>query len=88
MLLGLDGDTPLGTVQVGGSDTALSVNLLFRMIRDLQAKVDILTKRSKNTGIIFNYQAFASEAEFAVWFIHSKSPTGEGLVGFVDIQPI
>ncbi len=87
VLPGLDGDTPLGTVQVGGSDTALSANLLFQMIRDLQAKVNILTKRSKNTGIIFNCQAFASEAEFPVWFTHSN-PAGECLAGFVIIVSI
>jgi hypothetical protein len=52
--LGIDGDSPLGTVQVSGSDTALTVKLLFRMIRELQAKVDILTECSKNAGVIFD----------------------------------
>ena len=84
---GIDADTPLGTVQIGGCDTPLSATLLFQMIQDLQAKVAILTKRSKNTGIIFDRLAFASEAKFAIWFAQAN-PGGDGLASFVDIVSI
>jgi hypothetical protein len=57
------------------------------MIRDLQAKVEILTERSKNTRVIFDCWAFASEVEFAVWFTQAN-PAGEGLAGFVNIVSI
>jgi hypothetical protein len=85
--MGIDGDTPLGTVQVGGSNTALMVRLLFRMIRKLLAKVYILTERSKNTGIIFDRCTFLSEAEFVMWFIQ-QNPSGSGPAAFVDIISI
>ena len=85
--MGLDGDTSLGTVQVGGSDTALTVRLLFRMIRELQTKVDVLAERSKNAGIIFDRRAFLSEAEFVTLFIQ-QNPSGSGPVAFVDIISI
>ncbi len=59
-------------------------SLLFTMVCDLQAKVEVLTERSKNTGVIFDRKAFSSETEFVLWFM-SKNPSGEGLAGFVDI---
>jgi hypothetical protein len=58
--LGVDGNTPLGVATVGGSEIIISANYLFGMIRELQAKVDVLTERSKNTGVIFGQLAFAS----------------------------
>jgi hypothetical protein len=64
---GIDADMPLDTVQIGRCDTPLSATLLFQMIRELQAQVAILTERSKNSGVIFDWMAFASEAEFAIW---------------------
>ncbi len=42
-----DADTPLGSVQIGGSNTQLIVNMLFSIVRDIQAKVDMLNKQSK-----------------------------------------
>ncbi len=83
----IDGDTPLGTVQVGGSDTALTVKLLFQMIRESQAKVDVLTERSKNAGVFFDRRAFSSEAEFVAWYVQ-RNPSGSGPAAFVDIIPI
>ena len=49
-----------------------------------QPKVDVLTDRSKNTGVIFGELAFASESEFALWMT-SVNPSGSGLAGFVDL---
>ncbi len=80
----IDIDTPLGTVNIGGNATSLMVSMLFTMVRDLQAKVDVLTDWSKGTGVIFNRKAFASESGFLLWFM-AKNPSGEGLAGFVDI---
>ena len=79
----LEGDTPLGVASVGGSETVLTSNYLFGLIRDLQAKVDVLTERSKNTGVIFQQVAFSSEAEFSYWYPH-LNPSGSGLTDFVD----
>ncbi len=59
-------DTPLSTVSIGGNANPLTANLLFTMIRDLQAKVDILTEWSKSTGVIFDRRAFLSESKFII----------------------
>ncbi len=80
-------DTPLGTVSIGGNATPLMANLLFTMIQDLQAKVDILTEWSKSTGVIFDRRAFSLETKIIIWFL-SKNPSGEVLAGFVDIISI
>jgi hypothetical protein len=50
----LGGDTPLGTAFIGGTETTLTANMLFNLIQELQAKVDLLAERAKNTGVIFN----------------------------------
>ena len=84
---GIDEDTSLGTVQIGGCDTPLSATLLFQMIRELQAQVAILTERSKNLGVIFDWMAFASEAKFAIWLAR-ENPAGDGLAAFVGIVSI
>jgi hypothetical protein len=63
---GIDGNTPLGLATVGGSKVVILANYLFRMIKELQAKVDILTEQSKNTGVIFGQCTFASETEFII----------------------
>ena len=40
----LSGDTPLGTAMVGGTDTTITANMLFNLVRELQGKVDRLTE--------------------------------------------
>jgi hypothetical protein len=42
---GMDGNMPLGVATVGGNKVVISANHLFNMVRELQAKVDILTKQ-------------------------------------------
>ncbi len=37
---------PLGVATIGRSETVITVNYLFGLVRDLQAKVDVLTKQS------------------------------------------
>ncbi len=83
----IDADTPLGSVHIGGSDTPLTMNIMCLMVCNLQAKVDLLTERSKNTGVIFNRHAFASKSQFTVWYM-GKNPSGDGLAAFVDLISI
>ena len=83
----IDGITPLGVALVGGSEMVLTGNYLFGLIRDLQAKVEVLTERSKNTGVIFQQVAFSSEAEFSYWYANAN-PLGSGLTAFVDLVSI
>ena len=81
------GDTPLGTVVVGGSDRVITVNLLFNLIRELQGKVELLTARAKHNGMLFNGLAFNSESELSAWFaLHNSS--GAGCAAMVNFQSI
>jgi hypothetical protein len=84
---GIDGNTPLGVATVGGNEVVISANYLFGMIRELQAKVDVLVEWSKNTGVIFGQLAFTSESEFSLWMM-DQNPSGLGLAGFVDLISI
>jgi hypothetical protein len=84
---GIDGNTPLGVATVGGSKVVISANYLFGMIQELQAKVDVLVERSKNTGVIFGQLAFAFESEFSLW-MRAQNPSGSGLADFVDLISI
>jgi hypothetical protein len=77
------GDTPLGTVVVGGSDTTITFNLIW----ELQGKIELLTTRAKHNGVLFNGMAFNSESELASWFaLHN--PSGAGCAAMVDFQSI
>ncbi len=67
--------------------TSLIVNMLFTMVRDLEAKVDILTDRSKSTKEIFYRKTFSSEMESIFWFT-SRNLVGEGMAAWVDIISI
>ncbi len=62
----VNADTPIGRVGIGENAMFLTANMLFTMVRDLQAKVDILTKGSKSTGVIFDLRAFSLETEFVL----------------------
>jgi len=77
----------MGTVVVGGSDTVITANLLFNLIRELQGKVDLLTTRAKHNSMFFNGLAFNSESELSAWFaLHN--PSGAGCVAMIDFQSI
>jgi hypothetical protein len=80
----LDQNTSFGTVEIGVNEQDLTMFLVFSMICELKAKVEVLTDRSKNTGVIFEGRAFASESEFALWFA-KENPSGSGVASFVDI---
>ena len=81
------GDTPLGTATIGGTDTTITANMLFNLVRELQGKVDLLTERAKHTGIVFNGVAFNSESELSAWFAR-HNPSGAGRAAMVDFQSI
>ncbi len=83
----IDGDTALGIASVGGCETVITANYPFGLIRDLQAKVDVLTECSKNTGVIFQQVAFSSEAEFNFWYA-PMNLSGSGLAAFMDLVSI
>ncbi len=57
------------------------------MIRDLQAKVELLTEHFKNTRVVFVCCAFASKAVFTIWFAQAN-PSRDRLAGFMDIISI
>jgi hypothetical protein len=82
-----DQNTSFMTVHVGGHEQELTMFLVFSMICELKAKVEMLSDCSKNTGVIFQGCAFALESEFALWFA-KENPSGVGLASFVDIVPI
>jgi hypothetical protein len=82
-----DDDTALEIAFVG-CETVITANYLFGLIQDLQeAKVDVLTERSKNMGVIFQQVAFSSEAEFTYWYVLMNA-LGSGLMVFVDLVSI
>jgi hypothetical protein len=72
---------------VGGTDTTITANMLFNLVRELQGKVDLLTERAKHTGIVFNGIAFNSELELSPWFAR-HNPTGAGCAAMVDFQSL
>ncbi len=76
-----------GVGQVGGVDFKLSINLLFGLVRSLEAKIQILSDRTKNTGVQFRDLAFASENEFGLAY-HAANPSGAGTAGFIDFISI
>jgi hypothetical protein len=84
---GIDADTVFGVGQVGGVDVDLSINSLFCLVTTLEAKVQILSERAKNTGVLFHDVAYASEKEFALAY-HPANSSGQGSAGFVDIISI
>jgi hypothetical protein len=83
----IDANTQLGMVNIGGTTSPLTVSMLFTMVSDLQAKVDILNKHSKSTKVIFDCKAFALKTDFILWFT-SRSPAGERVATWVNIISI
>ena len=84
---GIDADTVFGVGQVGGVNVDLSINSLFCLVTTLEAKVQILSERAKNTGVLFHDVAYASEKEFTLAY-HPANSSGQGSAGFVDIISI
>jgi hypothetical protein len=63
------------------------INSLFGLVRSLEAKIQILSDCTKNTGVQFGDLAFASENEFGLAY-HAANPLGAGTAGFVDFISI
>ena len=63
LLPGITADTSFGRAQVGGVEMDLTINAMFGLIRSLEGKVQILSDRTKNTGIHFGDLAYESEKE-------------------------
>jgi hypothetical protein len=76
-----------GVGQVGGVNFELPINSLFGFVRLLEAKVQILSNRTKNTGFQFGDLAFAPETEFVLAYPVANS-SGVGTAGFVDFISI
>jgi hypothetical protein len=83
----LDADTVFGVGLVGEVDVDLSMNTLFGLVKSLDAKVQILAERAKNTGVLFHEITYASEKEFCLAY-HPLNPSVKGVAGFVDIISI
>ncbi len=84
---GVTADTVFGTGQVGGVDMDLSINSIFGIVRTLEAKVQVLSDQTKNTGIKFGDIAYASEQEFGLDYM-TVNPSGAGIAGYVDFASI
>jgi hypothetical protein len=83
----LGGNIPLGTAIMGGTETTITANMLFNLVQELQAKVDILLEQAKNTGIIFHDTAFNLESKYSVWLAF-HNPSGAGCAAMVNFQSI
>ena len=80
----VDGHTSFGQVEVGGASIELTMNTLFSMFKDLEAKLQVGLDRSEGQGIIFHDLAFPSEIEFDQFYSPLNS-VGRGSAAFVDI---
>ncbi len=80
-------NTVLRSSQIGGTPFDLLVSAIFGLVKSLKAKVQVLSERSKNTGVIFGELAFALEREFTLAF-QAANPSGAGVAGFVDIVSV
>jgi hypothetical protein len=74
---GLNADTVFRVGHIGGVDMDLSMNMLFGLIKSLDAKVQILAEWAKNTGVQFHEIAYASEKEFCLAY-HPEDPQFPG----------
>jgi hypothetical protein len=84
---GLNADTVFGVGHIGRVDVDLSMNMLFGLVKSLDAKVQILAEWAKNTGVLFHEIAYASKKECCLAY-HPLNPSGKGVAGFVDIISI
>jgi hypothetical protein len=65
----------------------LTASVLLSLVLELQTKVDLLSEQAKNTGVVFNNVAFASETKFSVW-LGTHNPAGMGFAAMVNFQLI
>jgi hypothetical protein len=84
---GITADMVFGIGQVGGLNFELSSNSLFGLVQSLEAKVQVLSDHTKNTGVQFRDLDFASEIVIGNGY-QAANPTGGGTAGFVDFISI
>jgi hypothetical protein len=84
---GLTPDTSFEQVNVGSTTVDLTLNILLNQIQTLEARVQSVSERSRNTGVVFHRLAFGSEADFGYWYL-TNNPSGEGPSAFVDMISI
>ena len=80
----IDANTSFGQIEIGGNTMDLTMNTMFSMIKDLEAKLSVGMDRQEGQGIIFHDWAFPSELEFDLFFAPLNS-VGRGPAAFVDI---
>ena len=56
-------------------------------MREMEARVEVLTKQAKNVGVMFGRWGFPSESDFTL-FMARENPGSTGLAAFVDITSI
>ncbi len=61
---GITADMVFGIGQFGGVGFELSISSLFGLVWSLEAKVQVLSDHTKNTGVQFGDLAFASKSKF------------------------
>lgn len=80
----MDDHTSFGQVEIGGANIELTMNTLFSMFKELEAKLQVGLDRSEGQGIIFHDLAFLSEIEFDRFYSPLNS-VGHGPAAFMDI---
>lgn len=63
------------------------MNSILAMITDTNTRLTELSERTAGSGITFEDLTFASESDFADWYLKGN-PSGSGLAGFVDFVSI
>lgn len=74
-------------VNIGGSEVPLTLEALYHMQCDINAKVELQVERSKTQGVAFHKVAFGSQTEFTRWYCQGNE-TGKALSAFVDLISI
>jgi hypothetical protein len=85
--MGLTPDTSFRQVNVRATTVDLMLNTLLNQLQTLEAHVQLVSERSRNTGVVFHRLAFGSEADFGYWYL-TNNPSGEGPSAFVDMISI
>jgi len=80
----VDGHTSFDQVEIGGANIKLTMNTLFSMFKELEAKLQVGLDRSDGQDIIFHDLAFPSDIKFDRFYSPLNS-VGRGPAAFVDI---
>lgn len=83
----VDLDTVFGTSHIGGNAVDISMGYMVSKLQALTTSMSTLEARMHTTGFTFDGLNFASDEEFATWFM-SQNPRGLGMAAFVDVVSI